>query len=270
MDYSAVNAKVAGMSAKLLSYDEYADLCGSSSVQAMQAKLKSHAAYSYAAESGARKEERISHARQLFSLLDDDYRKIIAFINDTGIKSYLNCFFIKRNLPVQALTAAADLHYYTNLWKAGSRLLMGTNKSAAQAVNGTGIDMQNLIRIYREKKYYKQAAGSIYKYILPINYKVPPEIIISLTEAENEAAVTAVIKSTCYGAYFSDTQRVEESFHEALSAAHRRAQKKHRNSIAPILYYLYRKETELKNLISIYEGVKYAMAPGEIMGFVRH
>ena len=249
MKYSAVNAKVKGMSAKLLSYEDYLSLCECANTHDMILKLKNYKAYSHISDDGT------SLERQLFSSLYDDYIKIKGFINDNAIRKYLEKLLLK----------GGDLHYYTNLWKAKNKLLKGINKDIATSVTGTEIDMQNIIRIYRLKIYYKPAKEYIYKHILPINYKISSEMIMQMAEADNEVNLLTLIKSTHYGEYFSEEQRIEESFYEAQSLAYKHARKRSQNSIAPVICYIFRKELELRNIISISEGVNYSLKPHDII-----
>jgi len=324
MNYSALNAKIAGMSAKLLSNDDYLSLCSSRSIHDVYTKLKSYSSYYGMADNGT------STPQQLYLLLDSDFKKIQVFINDNNTKKYLDSLYMKREISVikQLLSAiyhgrnyeymlfssrifkegyavsfsrtedfiealrssriqdilksiykpgialseietSLDLQYYTNLWKAKNRFLKGVNKDIAGAVNGTEIDLQNITRIYRLKIYYKPMKEYIYRYMLPINYKLSPEVLMQLIETESESNLPSLIKNTCYGAYFSKDSTVESFFYETLVSVYECIQKRHQNSIAPIIYYLFRKETEIKNVISILEGINYSMDSSEIMGSVR-
>ncbi|MCL2564699.1 MAG: V-type ATPase subunit [Defluviitaleaceae bacterium] len=239
MKCSALKAKIKGMSGKLLSYEDYLGLCECGDINAVKLKLNL--------------DDRTS--------LDNDYAKIRGFINNSSIRMYFEALFLKKE--------TFDLHYYTNLWKAKNKFLKGANKDLVTAVSGTEIDMQNIIRIYRLKTYYKTAKEDIYRYILPINYKISPEMIMQMLEAGDAASLLALIKSTCYGEYFAEKREIEESFYKALSLAYKRECKKHRNSIIPVMYYLFRKELEIKNIISIFEGVNYSLMPHEIMNKMR-
>jgi len=244
MKYSAINAKIKGMDAKLLSYEDYLGLCECVNTQDVSQKLKSYGVYPHINGTG----------------LDRDYAKIRGFINNSDIRRYLEALLLKRE---------SGLYYYTNLWKAQKRFLKGVNKDIATAVHGTEIDMQNIIRIYRLKTHYKPMKELIYKYILPINYKISSEMIMKMIEADNERTLLALIKSTCYGKHFLEKQNDQESIYEAQSLVYRRVKKKYSNSIAPIICYLFKKEMEIKNITSILEGVRYSLAPHEIMNKIR-
>lgn len=320
MKYDAINSKVAGMNAKLLTYEDYSRLCKCKNVRDMSNRLRVHHASSYA---GAVSDSDDIGLR-LFSLLDEDYAKICKFISDNDIKKYLDSLFMKRqifrakymlreaaygdkgniyaldksqsfsrvydcieafkgsamyeslksaykpNIPLFELEIVLDLYYYTNLWRAKNKYLRGVNKDIAARISGTEIDMQNLIWIYRLKAYYKPAEQLMYKYIIPINYKISPELILQLVEADSEESLRALIKATPYGVFFADYIHIEDSLGKALSYAYRRTRGKKQNLIASIVWYLFRKEMEIKRIISIAEGVNYSLSPLEIIASVNY
>jgi len=301
MKYNAINAKVSGMSAKLLSHDDYISLYNYSSTQDVIMALKSHIPYARLTNDWT------SIETQTFSFLDDDYGKTQSFINDNSIRKYLESLLMKRQiilikkelrtiyeintdrdnkltyLQVQEfiqtlkgnkiyellkssyrgemtlaqLEILLDLHYYTNLWKAKSRYLSGFNRVVATKVNGTEIDMYNIVRLYGLKKHYKPSKDLMYKYILPINYRISPETIHQLIETSNEAAMLELIRNTCYGVYFEKEEGGSETLYKSVGDACRRARRRNPNSIALIIQYLFKKEMELRRIISIIESVNY-------------
>ena len=297
MKYNAINAKVAGMSAKLLSQRDYSELCGYLNTYDAVAVLKSHAAYTWLCSDGT------SIEAQLFPILEYDFSRICNFIHDTNIRKYLECLLMKRRIYVikkelrlayndnddinnviercedegsykfikgifktgmelSQLEILLDLHYFTSLWKAKNRYLSGVNKAVATSINGTEIDMYNLSRIYGLKKHYKPSKELMYKYILPINYKVSPDIIGQLIEADNEAHMMEIIRGTAYGVYFTDDG---VKLGEAVYDSCKRAKIKRPHSIAQILYYLFEKEMELRNIVTILESLNYSLDPIDTM-----
>ena len=256
MKYDAINAKIAGMSAKLLSYDDYLSLCNAGNVYELLAELKYHISYRCISDDWT------SIGSQISPYLDEDYAKIRCFINDSNIRRYLV------NLLIKHRTSSDALHYYTNLWKDKDRYLSGASKDIAAKIHGTEIDMYNLICIYRLKKNYKPVKEFVYKHILPINYKLPPEMVSQLVETDTPAAMREIIQSTCYGKYFGEGDSYS-AFYKALSDVYKRVSYKNTNSIAPIIYYFFRKGMEIKNIVTIFEGVNYSLAPDEIMDKMR-
>lgn len=297
MKYNAINAKISGMSSKLLSQGDYLSLCNYMSTHDAAAALKNYVMYMRINSDGTNLES------QLFPLLEEDYFKICSFIHDRDIKKYLECLLMKRYIYVakQGLRTAysegmninnfvetlgdsnireflkntfksgmelsqleilLDLHYYTNLWRSKNRYLRGANKTIATHMNGTEIDMYNLCRIYGLKKHYKLSKELMYKYILPINYKISPQTIGQLIETDREVYVTELINGTPYREYFTENGGdLYKAVHNSLT----RTKSKHPNSIAQILYYLFKKEMELRNIISIFESLNYSLEHNEIM-----
>jgi len=297
MKYNAINAKVAGMSAKLLSQDDYIELCGYLNTYDAVAELKGYDAYSWINNDGTSVES------QLFSLLEYDFVKIGSFIHDTNVRKYFECLLMKghvyvikkklrlaysggvninsfiemlegggihefiratytQGMELSQIEILLDLHYYTRLWRAKNKYLSGADKAVAAYINGTEIDIYNLCRIYGLKKHYRPSKELMYKYILPINYKVSAEIIGQMIETDNESHMMELIRGTAYGMYFSEGGG---DFYKAIFDSCKRAKTKSPNSIAQILHYLFKKEMELKNIVSILESLNYSIESNEIM-----
>jgi len=163
-----------------------------------------------------------------------------------------------KNKALIDIETALDLFYYSNLYKAQKRLLTGADREAAKLINGVEIDVQNISSIYRLKTYYHAQPDVLYKYILPINYKISTKAIIALAEAKDRSELLRLISGSYYGDWFSE-KGTETFKYAAISAAFQKAVRKYSNSIALLMYYLYKKELELKNIISIFEGLNYPM-----------
>ena len=315
MKYSAVNAKVAGMSAKLLNQDDYFMLCSNLDPESALKALKSHITYSQMTD------DLTSIRSVTFPLLYSDYKKISSFINDTNMKKYLESLLLKRelhtvkqvlranydsgeykgkdfaqqlkgskiyefirntykpNTSLSELEIFLDLYYYTNLWKATNKYLTGANKAIAVKISGTEIDMYNILRIYGLKKHYKSEKAKaskelMYKYVLPINYKLAAHDIHSMIDADSSNEVLELIKATRYGVYFSNpnidagSAIGENLLYKAVKDASKSSRRKNPNSIATIIHYLGQKEAELRNIISIFEAVNYSFDPKEAMSQV--
>ena len=168
------------------------------------------------------------------------------------------------NQSLFEMEIALDFNYYRNLWKARKKFLKGDDLKAAAIIDGTEADMQNILWIYRLKSYYSMNGESLYKYVMPLHYRIGPESITRLAEADLPAMKDILLEMP-YAYAFENAASVERAYYTAINKAYRQAQSRYPNSAAVILDYLFLKNMEIKNIISIFEGVRYAMEPDEIM-----
>jgi len=170
----------------------------------------------------------------------------------------------QNNPSLFEMEIALDFNYYRNLWKAKGKYLKGDDLKAAAIIDGTEADMQNILWVYRLKSYYSMRDESLYKYVMPLHYRIKPENITRLVEA-NKDSMKDVLLETPYAYAFKGAENVEESYYSATNRAYRQAVSRYPDSISVILDYLFMKNIEIRNIISVFEGVRYSMEPGEIM-----
>ena len=332
MGYGSVNAKVKAMKARLLTEEDYYNLCSSANVHEAGLKLKDFLEYTQTVESiistGA--DNRHMYEQRLIKVLDNNYFKIHGFLADANVIKYLDACFLKREIQVikymlgnfydkrdkgrnisytqgfrffdidiknlgecetiegfldllsenkffhivkdvyasnQSLfemEIALDFNYYKNLWKARKKYLKGDDLKAAAIIDGTEADMQNLLWIYRLKSYYPMRVESVYKYVMPLHYKLKPEIITKLVES-SPANMKYALLETPYAHVFENAAGIEQAYYTAINKAYRQAASRYPNSLAVTAEYLFLKNMEIKNIISVFEGVRYAMNTDEIM-----
>lgn len=162
-----------------------------------------------------------------------------------------------------------DLFYFTTVWKNKDKCLKGRDLEIITRIYGTRIDMVNLQWIYRTKKYHKLPPGRIYSFILPFNYKLKRPQLTALVEAADAEEFTAVYKTTCYGEYdFNDGVSLEDIHRHIQLELARTTARKDPYSIAAISSYLYKKEIEIRRLISALECIRYQLAPADSLGYI--
>ena len=159
---------------------------------------------------------------------------------------------------------ALDFNYYKNLQQAKRKFLKGDDLKAATIIDGSEADMQNILWIYRLKAYCRMERESVYKYVMPIHYRIKPENIIKLVEA-NRANPREILSETPCAYAFEEFGDIEQSYFSATKRAYRQAVSRYPNSLAIIAEYLFMKNIEIRNVISVFEGVRYCLEPDEIM-----
>lgn len=162
---------------------------------------------------------------------------------------------------------ALDLFYYTQTWKAQYKYLSKKNQKIIEKINGADIDLNNIMHIYRYKKFYSIDKSIIYTYLLPVNYKIKKLQIEKLVNSTNDLEFKEVLKSTPYRNVFSNLQDASMELDYSIYMQKLYNQESHKNpySIIPTICYFYKKNIELSNLTTLIEYVRYERDPEDSM-----
>jgi V/A-type H+-transporting ATPase subunit C len=204
--------------------------------------------------------QRLANARSVPDLIeclaDTPYYKTLAGVYTEGSTLF-------------ELETQLDLFYYLRLAKARDRFLDKTNREIVNKLKGTEADLRNLIWVYRLKKSYGMAPSMIYTYLIPYNYKIKSEQMSHIVETPGLDELRAEIQKTPY-AGFPESDRLEADMFRRLAKLYATIDIMYPNSLAATLRYIFLKETEINNIISVVEGVRYRLEPAEIMEYVMH
>ena len=148
---------------------------------------------------------------------------------------------------------------YLKVWDYIKTLPPGQNKSALTHIKGTEIDLQNLLRLYRLKRYYSGA--SAYPHLIPVCYKITKNAIKQMAEASNLSDFIALIEHTPYK-HLGDN--FELAVGRAMSDVYTKTAKRYPRSMAGVMGYFFAKNAQLRNLEAIAEGIKHHLSPDEI------
>lgn len=165
---------------------------------------------------------------------------------------------------------ALDLYYYRWILKAKERYLSGEDKRIITKSIGEEIDVLNLIWLFRVKKYYKMDKDLVYRYILPSYYHLTKEELQTMVEAESLEDLLNLIEKTTYNHIFDEDKSIlfDYNYRRFIMTLQEKLLKTKPFSIASIISYLHIKEVEMKNIISIIEGIRYGLSGEKIKSMI--
>lgn len=163
-----------------------------------------------------------------------------------------------------------DILYYKMAWRQKSKLRDARMRAIFTQLLGTEIDWQNIMWIYRSKRFYNRGQTEIYADMIPISYRLKKAELKALLESESMDEFIDILGKT---AYFSGKDAMvslgdEITYQRMMEKTYTIMCKKYPMSIAPILKYLYDKENEIDILTTIVEGVRYQIPAREIQELV--
>ncbi|QTL98103.1 hypothetical protein GM661_09000 [Iocasia frigidifontis] len=202
------------------------------------------------------------------------YQDLLTVFEDTIYYNVLNRFADRyerdRNLfPVEM---SLDFQYFSRLEELGKKL-GGSDYRYIEDLMGTEADLLNIQWIYRIKKYYNLSSGEILNYLIPFHYKI---------NRDNFKKMSQVVKATDMEKYIR-YNKYQEVFRKAITGNSdifgkyylafllKKSIKVKSTSffnIGNIIAYLIIKECEIRDIITIVEGVRYSLSTDKIKEYL--
>ena len=191
-------------------------------------------------------------------LMGTRYERVFARLHSDGAEGYVD------------YAAALDIYYYTTVYRDIRRMKRSDMRKLLLDLYGTQIDWQNLMWIYRSKRFYSQSQAELFASLIPAAFRLRKEELRRMTGA---AGVQEFLKLLAQTAYFHGKDakmKLEDeiSYRQIVADTYRRVSRSYPMSIAPVLTYLYEKEQEIDRLTSIIEGIRYQVPPREIRDII--
>lgn len=165
-----------------------------------------------------------------------------------------------------------DLFYFQLLWKLRNKLLSKTERKILEDCFGSRLDLLNIQWICRARSFYRLSQAEIYALLIPVHYRLRADKVKLLVEAEDDAKFFAVLRETPYGkqeelqtGQMPDIQLLSN---QMLNRIYSRTGHRYPHSPAVLDSYLYRKELEMRKIVTALEGIRYGLPASEIMGLL--
>lgn len=153
-----------------------------------------------------------------------------------------------------------DRFYYASMWREKEKNMSAEDVRTFSEYLGSHIDMLNILWIYRSKKYFTVDNEMIYTYLIPVRYKLKKEDIRILTDADNAEQIEAYLADTPYAPLFQNIGKdffAEENYNRMIFRIAKKLYKTAPLSMTVVFAYFLIRETEIKNLQTIIEGIRY-------------
>ena len=166
------------------------------------------------------------------------------------------------------LEMSLDLYYFMHRRTLQEKHLDRDNKAAMAFLNGTEIDLQNILWAYRLKTYYNVSEARLYTYLIPFRYKLSKAALARIVEAQTPEALQSEIFASPYGKFFEGDVSIDVGCRAAMRRAFQKAKRLYPNTLAVAKAYLYDKETEIRNVVSLLESIRYGLNRDEALAFL--
>ncbi len=178
----------------------------------------------------------------------------------------------QKNKNLFQIEMALDFNWFSQLNKLAAKLSNQDQKYFDEII-GTHIDLLNIQWIYRIKKYYNLSSGEILNYIIPFHFKIKREELQNMSQVNN---AEDLLEHILYGPYQELLENAikgvnnifERFFLNYIYRKLKQIKSKSFFSISNILAYLYIREYELRDIITIIEGIRYSLPDERIKNFL--
>lgn len=201
-------------------------------------------------------------------ILCQNIEEIILLLDETAYKKPLfkaREKFRERNSPFY-LEAALEVDYYERLL-AGVEKFSSLDKNIASKILGIEIDIENINRLFRLRKYYSLGMAEILDWVIPGAGKID-ENRVRLFYASN--GLNQVAQAVSFGPYLRIKDLMEENMYvienflyEILLREVKRTLAGFPFTIGTVLGYLILKHRETKNLTSLFYAKSYGLKKEE-------
>ena len=191
-------------------------------------------------------------------------------LSGTKYEPLINRFRENEELSFADCMTQLDIFYYSTAWQMHKKLLDKQMRDIFAVLLGTEADWQNIMWMYRAKRFYNRRPEDIYANMIPIAYRLKRGELRNLLETEQEETFIEILGKTAYFTEREPTVKLgdEITFRQVVDKTYRRLCRKYPMSVAPVLAYLHDKENEIDTLTTILEGVRYQLPAREIQELV--
>lgn len=171
--------------------------------------------------------------------LEEDTLRILHYIHDRPLKMFMYSYAM--GLKIRSK------EHYMNLWQN----VMDKQKSMKPII-GTEIDLQNILWIYRLKKFYGIYGEVTFGYLTPINYRLSNECLKHMVACKDVNSFLKELEKSQYNKVFDDFKNGELKIISKIKYEYSNKQE----AIPLTCGYLFNKYIETKNLITIKQGLE--------------
>lgn len=254
--FANINAKVKGMYSNFLTKNDYEELSKQRTIKEAIVLLKSKLKN---IENIDDNESRIEIEQKLYQLMFLDIRKIYPLLNKKSkemLEFYLSKLKIKLNNGnlEREQDEKIDNEFYKQYFKEAYNKANTFKDKALIDIIGKQIDLYNILWTFREKKYFSSSNNVENIFEIPIHYKLSKENLDKLNSGQ--ILPEDVISKTIYNS-FSLEENIEKEIQNYLYKLYLNNFKTKSFSLTMIISYIELREIQIKNIITIIEGIRY-------------
>ena len=202
----------------------------------------------------------------LYELLSiQDYEELLALLKGTKYYGVLLKF---RDDDVNSNILELELKriYYAEYVETINTLFKGKKRKDLLTIIDTSIELQNITKIYRLKKFFNATPDQIRQSLLLEYSRIPKSTMESLIEAKDAAEFLKLLSNSAYKLYVDDKDFVFIEYHTEKIIYHLAKRFLRFSTDSALVYMTYKivYQVEIDNLKHIIEGLRYGQTASQI------
>lgn len=193
-----------------------------------------------------------------------DFTQLIEALRGSGYDKVLEPYIMGEIKSTFNMEEALDEYYFKTVLSSARKYLTKGDYNITKNFFDTEADMENILWIYRYKKYYDLSEDEILSRLLPGGRKLKPVQLKSLAAADLNEFEKAVAETGYRWLFTDDAKHWDGRVSDYLCDLFKSETKRGQYSFAAIVAYFFLKEIDIQNIITIIEGVRYEMEPRQI------
>lgn len=198
----------------------------------------------------------------------NDYDELLELLSNTDYYPIVKSFEVDDigDFDFNSFEAALRNYYYKKVLNILDKEFSGQVKEEIKDVYLTRIELENITRIYRLKKYFRTPPDEIRKLLVPIFSRISNKELNELIDHVDADKIYDFLTQTAYKNYMDDEHRMYIDYH--AKRIHYNINKKYlifsTNPDLVLFTYMVLSEVEIQNIVDIIEGARYNIASDKI------
>ncbi len=198
----------------------------------------------------------------------NSYDELLSTLKDTPYHKILLPLKPKANeeLDYTACEIALNGYYHKEVLSYIEKEFSGVAKEQVLDVFNTQIELDNITKIYRLKKYYKSSPEDIIKVLHPTYVKIPRKILHKWVETKSADEFIEALSTTAYKSSINRKDFVYIEYHmdSIMYNINKHFIRFATDPNVVMIAYMNLLEIETRNIIDIIEGVRYKVETDKI------
>lgn len=196
------------------------------------------------------------------------YDELLNFLRGTDFYEIFLKFQPERleELDFAGLENALYAYLYKKLFESVDKAFLGGANKEISRIYKIRLELENVRKIYRMKKYYNLSADEIRSSLFPYSFYLDSHKLAQMLEAENAEDVLEILKSSRYKNIIGKIGfgSVDEMAARIMYAYAHKNMYFSTDAAVVLTCYIILKEAELQNIVIIIEGKRYGLPVEEI------
>lgn len=197
-----------------------------------------------------------------------DFASLLEVLDKTPYADIIRPYSVAdmEDFDYTACESALRRYYYDQVMTMVEKGFSGKIRQEIREIFLTQIELDNITRIYRSKRYFNAAPQAIKKVITPVYLRIPKKELEDMIDHCNADEFMERLSHSAYHSYIDASNFAYIEYHTQM--INYNLNKRHMmfstNADIVLIAYMVLSGTEIQNVVDIIEGVRYGIAPDKI------